>query len=261
MTDILSTHGVQVTFGGLKALDDVSISVAEGVSCGIIGPNGSGKTTLLGVLSRLTRLSAGTITFDGGSYEALTTAEAARLGIARTFQTVRLLPKLSVIKNVMVGAAAKSMVRTPASNFFRIRRALSEERLAHAVAEAALERVGVLEVRDSYPNELPYGLQRRVEIARALATKPKLLLLDEPMAGMNSLERSDVASILLDLKREGLTQILVEHDLPMIYKICDTAFALDFGHVISSGPPLEVAEDPKVREAYLGAKAAREERS
>jgi len=256
MNALLKVEDAKVSFGGVHALDGVSISIEAGSACGIIGPNGSGKTTLLGAISRLTHLTSGRLFFGGSDYAQAPPYAPSRLGIARTFQTVRLLPTASVRKNVMVGAAAFAATRSPITNWLNIPRSLRDQARARAAADEALDRVGMLSHADAMPLDLPYGLQRRVEIARALATGPRLLLLDEPMAGMSHAERDNIAVILQELRAEGLTLLLVEHDLSMIYRICDTSYALDFGHVIASGPPLEVADRDMVREAYLGHSAA-----
>jgi branched-chain amino acid transport system ATP-binding protein len=260
MTGLLAIQDASVSFGGVRALDGVSMEIQAGSCCGIIGPNGSGKTTLLGVISRLTGMTAGHLIFDGIDYSSSSPAQSARLGIARTFQTVRLLPSLSVIKNVMIGAASSAGARHPLVNLARPRRLWAESHRARDAAEQALERVAMSKYQDALPYDLPYGLQRKVEIARALATSPKLLLLDEPMAGMRQAERDGIAAVLQELSANGLTQILVEHDLAMIYRVCDTSYALDFGRVIAEGPPRLVASQPMVREAYLGRDSRNDER-
>ena len=252
MNTLLKLEDVRVSFGGVHALDGVTMEFPQGIACGVIGPNGSGKTTLLGVISRLTPLTTGRLSFEGVDYSATPAFVPSQLGIARTFQSVRLLPMLSVRMNVMVGAASTAATRGPVRNWVNLLRARRDGREAGAVADEMLERVGLQRYANAVPQDLPYGLQRRVEIARALATQPKLLLLDEPMAGMNRSEREDISALLAELLREGLTQIFVEHDLSMIYRVCETSYALDFGKVIASGSPRSVANEPVVREAYLG---------
>lgn len=252
MSALLSVRDVRVSFGGIHALSDVSIDIDEGMCCGIIGPNGSGKTTLIGAITRLTAVNAGSLHFGGTDYTRLSPAKAARLGIARTFQAVRLLPGTNVVRNVMVGAACATAVRPPLLNLINVPAAVADNRKARKVAEEMLERVGLRDYASARPHDLAYGLQRRVEIARALATGPRLLLLDEPMAGMSHAERLTIAGLMQDLKSTGLTQVLVEHDLSMIHRVSDTAVALDFGKVIATGNSREVASDRAVREAYLG---------
>lgn len=252
MTALLEVQDAAVHFGGVKALDGVSISIERGSLCGLIGPNGSGKSTLLGAISRLTDLSSGQLTINGKEYTKVAPHRANAVGIARTFQTVRLLESMTVRANVMIGAATRAVQRGALSNWLFVTRALADNRLARKGADRALERVGMTEFADAYPQDLPYGRQRHVEIARALASEPQLLLLDEPTAGMNHTERDEVGDLLMALTAEGLTQVLVEHDLAMIHRVCDYTFALNFGKVIASGKPREVSRDNAVREAYLG---------
>lgn len=252
MNALLSVRDVRVSFGGIHALNKVTVEIDDGMCCGIIGPNGSGKTTLIGAITRLTAVNEGSLHFGGTQYTRYTPAKAARLGIARTFQAVRLLPGMNVVRNVMVGAACTAAVRQPLLNLLNVPAALADNRRARKVADEMLERVGLTEYASALPHDLPYGLQRRVEIARALATGPRLLLLDEPMAGMSHSERLAIAGLMQDLKDTGLTQVLVEHDLSMIHRVSDTAIALDFGKVIATGASRDVAADPAVREAYLG---------
>jgi branched-chain amino acid transport system ATP-binding protein len=261
VTARLDVEDVSVVFGGVRALDGASMTVEPGQLCGLIGPNGSGKSTMLGALSRLTDLTSGELKLDGTPFSTVEPHRASQLGIARTFQTVRLLPGMTVLANVMFGAGTEAVQRAPVLNWLNLRAAARDESRARAAAEAALERVGMHGHRHEYPLDLPYGMQRRVEIARALAADPKVLLLDEPTAGMSQSERRDVGDVLAELHAAGLTQILVEHDLAMIHRICDTCVALNFGKVIARGTPRQVADDPDVLEAYVGRKAARAERS
>lgn len=256
MTGLLSVRDVSVQFGGIKALDGVSIEVDEASCCGIFGPNGSGKTTLLGVISRLTQIRSGSLSLGGHDFTRSRASEAARLGIARTFQTVRLLPMFDVKKNVMLGAVPSVAGRGPLGHLLALPRLVHDERVVGRAAEAALERVGMREHQAERPQDLPYGLQRRVEIARALVGSPRVLLLDEPVAGMNHAERMSIADLMGDLRAAGITQLLIEHDLELIHRVCDKAYALDFGRVVASGPPRQVAQEQAVREAYLGVEAA-----
>jgi branched-chain amino acid transport system ATP-binding protein len=257
VTALLEAREVHVDFGGVRALDGVSIAVAEGALCGLIGPNGSGKSTLLGVISRLTRMTAGSLVLAGEEYTRVPPHAASSLGIARTFQTVRLLPGTTVLANVMLGAGVGTVQGSTVTNWLYLPRVRAAERRARADAAEALERVGMAEHARDYALDLPYGKQRKVEIARALACRPRVLLLDEPTAGMSRAERSEVGDLLLELKAGGLTQILVEHDLAMIHRVCDTGYALNFGKVIASGTPAAVAADEGVREAYVGRRRER----
>jgi branched-chain amino acid transport system ATP-binding protein len=256
MTALLELDSVTVRFGGIVALKDVSLTVDEGSICGIIGPNGSGKTTMIGVVSRLVDTAAGSLRFAGSDYTGVAPYVPSGLGIARTFQAMRLLPDMTVRQNVMIGAASGAVRRGPLLNWLNLAAAARVDRSARQVADECLERVGMAEHANAYPLEFSYGMQRRVEIARALATRPKLLLLDEPIAGMSQAERRDIGSLLVDLRRDGLTQVLVEHDLAMIHRVCDSAYALNFGQVIANGTPRDVAGQAAVREAYLGHRAA-----
>ncbi len=252
MSALLEIEDAAVYFGGVKAVDGVTISIERGSLCGLIGPNGSGKSTLLGVMSRLTDLTRGTLRIGDEDYTHVGRHEANAHGIARTFQTVRLLESMNVLANVMIGAATRAIQRSALSNWLMVPRARAENRAARAKAESVLERVGMREFAKAYPQDLPYGHQRHVEIARALACEPQLLLLDEPTAGMNHSERDEVGDLLLALNTDGLTQVLVEHDLAMIHRVCSHTFALNFGKVIAEGTPAEVSRQPAVREAYLG---------
>ena len=249
---LLRVTDVAVAFGAVRAVDKVSMTVPRGVVCGLIGPNGSGKTTLLGAISRLVPIREGRLEFNGLDLTQARPDEVSRAGIARTFQAMRLLGHLSVRENVMIGADVRTASRSLLRSWLDVRRSLVGDRNAKAIADEALDRVGMGDYAEAGPLELPYGMQRRIEIARALATRPKILLLDEPVAGMNDEERREVSDIIRDLSGEGLTQILVEHDLATIHRVCDLAYVLNFGCVIAHGTAREVIDVPAVREAYLG---------
>jgi ABC-type branched-subunit amino acid transport system ATPase component len=252
MSGFLSVQDISVQFGGIHALNQVSVDIEEGACCGIFGPNGSGKSTLLGVMSRLVTIQGGSLMLDGTDFTGHRPADVARLGIARTFQTVRLLPMFSVRKNVMLGLYPEVARRGPMGHLGKITHMLRDERSLRKAADAALERVGMVEHGSERPQDLPYGYQRQIEIARALIGSPRVLLLDEPVAGMNQAERVAIQALMRDLKSAGITQLLIEHDLEMIHRTCDRAYALDFGRVMAEGPPREVAQQKAVREAYLG---------
>jgi branched-chain amino acid transport system ATP-binding protein len=238
--EVLRVEDVAVHYGGIKAVDGVNLTVTEGAIVGILGPNGSGKSTLLAALTRLVPLTRGDVLFDGFSYRGTRPADVARHRIARTFQTVRLLDDLTVRQNVMLATDVPPIGSRPS----RVARASSVER--------ALERVGIADLAPAYPDELSYGMQRRVEIARALAADPRLLLLDEPTAGMGRREKDEVKDLLVSARRSGVTQILVEHDVQMMVETCDYLYAMNFGVVIAEGAPLDVVRDPAVQEAYMG---------
>ncbi|MHA6626378.1 ABC transporter ATP-binding protein [Pseudonocardia sichuanensis] len=249
MNDALVCEDVKVHFGGVKAVDGVSITVAPGSLCGLVGPNGSGKTTLLNAVTGLVPLSAGRITAHGEALAGRTVPQIARRGVRRTFQAIRLLSTLTVVENVALGADDG---RRLFDGVLRPRRSARADHRSRELARDALSRVGLSDVGDRLPGELPYGHQRRVEIARALAARPRLLLLDEPVAGMSVQERREIADLLLELKAEGLTQLLVEHDLELVTRITDHLVVVDFGRVIADGNPDETVRNEDVREAYLG---------
>jgi len=249
----LEVVDLQVHYGGVRAVDGVTFTVESGALCGIVGPNGSGKTTLVNAISALTHITAGEIRVDGTTTSGLSASRIARFGVRRTFQAIRLLPDLTVLENVMLGADDGGH---PLDAAFRPLRAAKSERRARAAALEALDRVGLADYARHSPSALPYGFQRRVEIARALASSPQLLMLDEPVAGMNPREREEVAELLVSIRAEGLTQVLIEHDLGLVTRVCDTIVVMDFGKVIAIGDPVETTRNEQVREAYLGRKHA-----
>jgi ABC-type branched-subunit amino acid transport system ATPase component len=242
---LLTAHDVKVHFGGVKAVDGISLALQPGKLHGVVGPNGSGKTTLINAISRFVPLTAGAIDFDGEAVARMRPHEIGRAGLARTFQSIRLLPTLTVRENVLLAVDGRERALTPAA---RRRRRLK----AAAAADAALEKLELTKLRDDYPASLPYGTQRRVEIARAVAAEPRLLLLDEPIAGMNREERAEIARILCTLRDGGLTMLLVEHDLRTVLAVSDHIFVMNFGRCVAEGPPRETALRPEVQEAYLG---------
>jgi ABC-type branched-subunit amino acid transport system ATPase component len=243
-TAVLATTDVAVHFGGIKAVDGVDLVLQPGEILGILGPNGSGKSTLLAAITRLVPLTRGRLLLDGADYTASPAHRLARHGIARTFQTVRLLPDLTVLENVQLGADLH------AGRASRLRELL--RRGAAAEVADAVERTGIGDVLDRHPGELSYGTARRVEIARALAARPRVLLLDEPTAGMNQTERREVAGLLRRLRDEGLAQLLVEHDVQMMVDTCDRLLAMNQGVPIADGASADVVREPAVQQAYLG---------
>jgi branched-chain amino acid transport system ATP-binding protein len=247
---LLKLREVAVHYGGVKAVDGISLSLDPGLVYGIIGPNGSGKTTLIGAITRLTKLTHGALLFDGRDYTARSPAHLADLRIARTFQTVRLVPDLMVWQNVQLAADARR--GDSARRGTRITRVA--RRQPPTDVREILARMQIDGFWNYYPSELSYGTQRRVEIARAVAMDPLLLLLDEPTAGMNQAERKEIISLMLELKATGLCQLLIEHDVQMMIDTCDYVFAMNQGRLIAEGAPQEVIRNSLVQEAYLGSR-------
>jgi branched-chain amino acid transport system ATP-binding protein len=251
-TALLAVEGVTIRFGGVTALQDVSFNVARRAICGLIGPNGAGKTTLFNCISRLYAPHSGAILFDGRPLASLARHEMAALGIARTFQNVALFSTMTTRDNVRVGAHALARGGFLA-NALGLSFAAREERKVAERADALIEEFGLERVADRPVGELPFGVRKRVELARALAIEPKLLLLDEPAAGLNHEEVDLLADEIRAIRdRRRIAVLLVEHHMNLVMRVSDQVVALEFGRVIADGPPETVRNDPEVVRAYLG---------
>ena len=250
-TTLLAAEGIGKRFGGVQALSEVGFTIRRGEIYGLIGPNGAGKTTLFNVLTGIYAPDGGSFTFDGRPLMGLKPNEVAARGIARTFQNIRLFGNLSALENVMVGRHVRTRTGVWGA-ISRHRRARDEEAGIQRRAVDLLEYVGVAPRAMDLAKNLPYGFQRRLEIARALATDPKLLALDEPAAGMNATETASLEALLHNIRRDGTTILLIEHDMKLVMGVCDRVLVLDYGRRIAEGPAAAVQKDPAVISAYLG---------
>ncbi len=257
-TPLLAVRGVSKRFGGLAALTEVYLQVAAGQIYGLIGPNGAGKTTFFNVITGLYQPDKGQFELNGLPYEPSSVHQVAQAGIARTFQNIRLFAEMTVLENVMVGRHVRThgwssgvlgaIFQT--SGYRQIEAQIAQQ------AHQWLDYVGIAHTAHQLARTLSYGDQRRLEIARALATEPKLLALDEPAAGMNATEKNGLRELLVRIRQDGRTILLIEHDVKLVMGLCDQVTVLDYGRVIAQGTPQVVQKDPAVVEAYLGTQAA-----
>lgn len=248
---LLKTSGLTLHFGGLVAIKDVGLEIKKGEIVGLIGPNGAGKTTLFNIITGIYAPDNGMLEFKGMNLLNKATYEITACGITRTFQNIRLFGSMTVIENVMLGMHTRTrstlidaLVKSPVYK--------KTERETRANAERLLNLTGLMEYRYHYATSLPYGLQRRLEIARAMASSPELILLDEPAAGMNEMETDSLMDFIRQIRDIGYTILLIEHDMRLVMKTCDRIYVLDHGILISEGAPHYIKKDPKVIEAYLG---------
>ncbi|HEY2556479.1 MAG TPA: ABC transporter ATP-binding protein [Diaminobutyricibacter sp.] len=248
---LVEVKNLTVKFGGLLALDDVSFDIKRGEILGLIGPNGAGKTTCFNAMTGVYKPTSGDVLLEGKSLKGQKQHKITRLGLARTFQNIRLFGEMSALENVVVGLDARHRTSVPGA-LLRLPRHTREEKTAIERGMALLEFVGIADLANTASRQLPYGYQRRLEIARALATDPKLLCLDEPAAGFNPAEKEDLMELIRTIRADGYTVLLIEHDMRLVMGVTDRIVVLEFGRKLADDVPVEIRNDPRVIAAYLG---------